>query len=501
MVADPFSFENLHACYVACRRSKRGSASALKFELGAEELLLDLEKRLRERTYEPGRSVCFITKSPKHREIFAADFRDRIVHHVLVRHLEPFWERRFIFDSYACRKGRGTIAAVERLRSFMRTVTGNGSRRGFFLHLDIRSYFVSIHKQTLYDIVASHERNDAILWLMGKVIFHDPTGNFRRRGQLDLFAKVPPHKSLFFTGNVTGLPIGNYTSQFFSNVYLNELDQYVKHELKCIHYVRYVDDFILLDQSAARLVEWRGEIAEFLKQRLLLSLRDANAPPRPVSNGCDFLGYVTRPSHVLVRPRVVGNLTGRLARYQSSIESVKNGWRSIDMRPQVVGSLRAVLSSYLGILGHADARRLRIGVFRRHPFLNFMFRLTGGRLRLRWKPPRRFANLSSQYQWFTRRAGRAFLLFRVGTCYEFYGSRARRAARLLGLRLFIRRASGHVAAGFHASGLKRRLERTVRAEPAVFVVEETGMAAGKLRERQLARAIVRVERLGLSACR
>jgi retron-type reverse transcriptase len=150
---DVFSFEALWHHYRDCRRNKRGTTNALAFELDAEANLLALQAELGERTYRPGTSICFVTGGPKPREMFAADFRDRIVHHLLVHHQERVFEPRFIHDSYACRKGRGTLAASDRLMSFLRRATANGRRAAWALKLDVASFFPSIHKETLYAIL------------------------------------------------------------------------------------------------------------------------------------------------------------------------------------------------------------------------------------------------------------------------------------------------------------------------------------------------------------
>jgi len=154
MSSDLYSFANLWRQYRACRRNKRNTLPALAFEIDAEARLLDLQRALREHTYRPGRSVCFVTEGPKPREVFAADFRDRIVHHLLVSRTEPVFECRFIRDSYACRKGKGVLAASDRLTDFLRQVTANGRRPAWALKLDVASFFPSIHKQTLSEILA-----------------------------------------------------------------------------------------------------------------------------------------------------------------------------------------------------------------------------------------------------------------------------------------------------------------------------------------------------------
>ena len=170
-----YSLENLYRQYRRCRRQKRNTHNALRFEVRLEENLLQLHEELEGRTYHPSRSVCFVVKQPKFREIFAADFRDRVVHHVLVEVLERVWEPIFLHDSYACRKDKGTYRAVRRLQQFMRRVTHNGAKPGYVLQLDIRGFFFHIDKEVLYQIIAKRVRDEALLWLARTVIFHDCT--------------------------------------------------------------------------------------------------------------------------------------------------------------------------------------------------------------------------------------------------------------------------------------------------------------------------------------
>ena len=154
-----FSFENVHRHYLRCRRHKRNTVNALRFEVDQERELLKLSTELSDRTYRPSRSVCFFAARPKLREIFAADFRDRIVHHILVDYLEAIWEPIFIHGSYACRRGKGIYRGVVRLQRFIRQVTHNDSRRAWFLQLDIKNYFMSIDKEILFSLVRAKCHN------------------------------------------------------------------------------------------------------------------------------------------------------------------------------------------------------------------------------------------------------------------------------------------------------------------------------------------------------
>ncbi len=245
-MASLFTYENLYRAYLECRKNKRKTVNALKFEIDFENNLFKLLCELKARKYHPGRSICFAVKEPSLREIFAADFRDRIVHHLLVGELLPFFEPRFIYDSYACRPEKGTHLAVRRLYKYMRSFPREDYYYGQF---DIKGFFMSIDHNILYSILkakllkifhreaavkgrADFQRLKEILWLSRSIIFHRPADNYRTKGDLELLAKVPPHKSLLHQKENRGLPIGNYSSQFFGNLYLDGLDQFVKRTLK-----------------------------------------------------------------------------------------------------------------------------------------------------------------------------------------------------------------------------------------------------------------------------
>ncbi|MEA2083533.1 MAG: reverse transcriptase domain-containing protein [Thermodesulfobacteriota bacterium] len=227
-----FSFANIHRQYLLCRKNKRNTINALRFEADQEKELFKLYSELNDRTYRPGRSVCFFAEKPKLREIFAADFRDRIVHHILVDYLERIWEPIFIHDSYACRKGKGIHKGVARLRKFIRKVSANGSRKAWYLQLDIKNYFMTMDKEIFFSLIRPKCPNEEMLWLCQLLIFHDCTNDPVMRGDARLARVIPPHKTLFHVPEGKGLPIGNLNSQFFANVYLNTLDQFVKHRLK-----------------------------------------------------------------------------------------------------------------------------------------------------------------------------------------------------------------------------------------------------------------------------
>jgi hypothetical protein len=216
----------------------------------------------------------------------------------------------------------------------------------------------------------------------------------------------------------TGLPIGNLTSQFFANVDLNELDQFVKHTLKCRYYVRYVDDMVLLDPDPAVLVAWREQIAAFLLQRLGLHLRNDDRL-QPVANGIDFLGYVLRPDYRLVRQRVVTHLRQKLDHYERSMATGAT-WRL----PPDTQPLRAMLASYLGHFRHANAHRLVASLWQRYPWLTWVLRLSEARRLLRVDVASSATSLHGQWRYFRRRFPQACVLMQVGNRVEMYGSDA-----------------------------------------------------------------------------
>ncbi len=341
-----FSFANIYRQYLNCRKNKRNTINALRFEIRAEENLLKLQEELQKKTYYPSRSVCFVVNRPKPREIFAADFKDRVVHHILVDYLERIWEKIFIYDSYACRKDKGTHKGVNRLQSFMRKITKNGTHRAYYMQLDIRSFFVNMDKETLFGLITKRVKNEDILWLARIVIFHDCAKDYIFKGNRDLLRRIPAHKSLFEQENRRGLPIGNLTSQFFANVYLNELDQFVKHTLKAEYYIRYADDFILLSDKKGELVGWTEKIETFLKNRLNLTLHPKRKKLQTISNGIDFLGYIVRRDYILVRRRVINNMKAKLRCFQKS------------SRVATLKDLRGSIQSYLGHIKWANSYKL-----------------------------------------------------------------------------------------------------------------------------------------------
>ena len=356
-----FTFQKLLEAYCACRRRKRKTANAAKIELNFERELLKLERELQERTYKPGQSICFVVTKPKPREIFAADFRDRIVHHLLVRYLEPIFEKKFIFHSFACRKNKGSHCAIKFLKKFLRSATKNFSLPAHYLQVDISAFFMSLNKNILFENIKKYVKNPEILWLAETIIFHDPTDNFYRKGNHNLAKLIPKNKTLFGVPASQGLPIGNLTSQFFANVYLNELDQFIKHELKARYYLRYVDDLVLIHKNPEQLKIWKKEISRFLSSELKLILHPGKSVQQSVYKGINFVGFIVKPGYSLIRRRVANNLKEKLKKFNSLPVPA-----SPELFERDLQNILAVINSYCGQFRHADTLRLRKSICVKH---------------------------------------------------------------------------------------------------------------------------------------
>ena len=288
-------FEELVVAYFDCRRTKRNSKSALEFEQDLERNLARLYAELVDGSYRPGRSICFVVTRPKPREVWAADFRDRVVHHLLYNRIGARFENAFIADSCACIKDRGTLYAARRLESKVRSITQNWRRPAYYLKLDLANFFVSIDKRVLLKLLVAKICEPLWRSLTELVLMHDPRMDFEFRGDPNLLERVPRHKRLLEQPSHLGLPIGNLSSQFFANVYLNVLDQRVKHVIGCRHYVRYVDDMVLLHESPDWLNEALRDITAFLPDRLGVRLNLSKTILQPVDRGIDFVGHVIKP--------------------------------------------------------------------------------------------------------------------------------------------------------------------------------------------------------------
>lgn len=282
------NFENLYLAFRKAARGKRKKGDVSRFEYDLEDNLLALQEELQSGQYQPGKYYNFRITDPKPRLISAAPFRDRVVHHALCQVIEPIWERCFIQDSYACRVGKGTHAALERVTYFAR-------RYPYVLKCDLEQFFPSIDHSLLYQELNRLIACPSTLILCKKII-DSGAGIHDNAYQMYYF----PGNDLFAVQRQRGLPIGNLTSQFWANVYLNKLDHFVKRELKAPGYVRYVDDFLLFSDDKPSLHCWRETMIAFL-QGLRLTLHEREAAVFPVRTGIPFLGWRVYPQFRLLK--------------------------------------------------------------------------------------------------------------------------------------------------------------------------------------------------------
>lgn len=334
-------FDNLHQAWRKARRGKRYKSAAATFERHLDEEITLLAHELTEESWQPGGFRSFTVHEPKRRKISAAPFRDRVVHHALVNVIEPLYERKFIYDSYANRKGKGTHAALDRCTHYMR-------RYKYVLQCDVQQFFPAVDHQILKDILVKTIACQSTLNLCSKIV-DSGVGVLSAEYEMRWF----PDDDLFAVERPRGLPIGNLTSQFWANVYMNELDQFVKHTLRCGGYVRYVDDFLLFADDKATLHEWQIAIIAFLRE-LRLTIHKNRAQPKSVSHGIPFLGFTIYPDHRRLK-RSKG-ITYR--------RHLKTLWRHYQTGEITREQGRVSVMAWLGHVQHGDTWGLQRKMFR-----------------------------------------------------------------------------------------------------------------------------------------
>lgn len=344
-LVDSYSFRDILEAYSDCRRRKRNTRPALAFDIDYAKNLQKLLDDVNSGAYTIGPSRGFVVAWPKPREVWAAQFRDRIVHHLVYRDIAPFYIARFISANCACIKGRGTLYASRYLEKYCRSVTQNWQKPAWFLQMDIANFFVSIRRDLLWSIMAK-DMGEASLTsrLVKMIIHHDPTDRAIVKPGTD-FNLVPRHKSLWHAPKGYGLPIGDLPSQLCaSGIYLDGLDKFVKHELKCRYYVRYVDDAVLLSSDRDELLEWRDRIDRWLWLERGLRVAKNKTIIRPANSGINFVGRVILPFRAYIR--------------KSTAAQAKAALQSLRENPLDAHALASV-NSYLGLMRHGNSYNLR----------------------------------------------------------------------------------------------------------------------------------------------
>jgi len=302
------SLENLLISWQEFLKGKRKRKDVVRFSIKIIDNIIGLHNDLALKTYRHGFYHAFKINDPKPRDIHKASVRDRVLHHAIFRILYPYFEKKFIFDSYSCQVNKGTHKAINRFRKLSRIVSANNTKACWVLKGDIRKFFANIDHQVLNDILWKYIEDEDVLWLLGNII--------------DSFPK--------------GLPLGNVTSQLFINVYMNEFDQFVKRNLKVKNYIRYCDDFVILSSDKSYLEELLPKMSEFLEQKLKLSLHPDKVFIKALSQGIDFLGWVHFCHHRVLRTATKRRMFKRLKESQS----------------------QETLASYLGLLKHGNTHKL-----------------------------------------------------------------------------------------------------------------------------------------------
>ena len=356
---------DLYYAFECAKKHKKNKSYVKNFESRLHDNLLSLCNDLYDRTYQALPSSCFIINHPKKREVFAADFRDRIVHHLYYNYTHQLYERTFIEDCYSCIKDKGTHYGIHRLEHHIREESNNFQDNCYILKMDIKGYFMSINRNILLDEALNtlnkmkyhkitnkeNKRWDDVIdfefvtFLTERIILLDPTINCVFKSQKQEWVGLADSKSMFKMPKNCGLPIGNLTSQLFSNVYLNALDQYVKRVLKCKHYGRYVDDFFIVSKDKEFLHDCIIKIECFMESRLALKIQKGKTIIRSMSQGVEFLGAYIKPHRTYISNQC-------LRRIKKNVYTITKNDNAI-----------ASINSWLGIFSHYNSYKLRVGIF------------------------------------------------------------------------------------------------------------------------------------------
>lgn len=364
---------DLYAAFICAKRHKAKKPYVLHFERNLKENIESLCDDLWTRRYKPEPSTCFVIQRPKKREVFAAQFRDRIVHHLYYNYTHELFERTFIQDTYSCIPGRGTHYGIDRMTQHIRQESHNWQRPCYALKIDIRGYFMHINRLRLLDIatasmtkMADHQTNggmkwrdvidmDFILWLTHEIVLLDPTDGCRHVGNPSEWDDVDASKLMANAPANCGMPIGNLTSQLFSNVYMNPFDQMVKRLLHFLHYGRYVDDSATISYDRKRLTDAIPVMRDFLKEELCLDMHMGKTQIIDVRYGVEFLGAFIKPYRTYICNR-------SLSRIRQEAEDVRHMGR---------GQAFRTVNSLLGVMSHYSSYNLRREIFMQDHILRY----------------------------------------------------------------------------------------------------------------------------------
>jgi len=345
-------FEDLFEAYYQCRKNKRNKTGAIHFELDLEKNVFELWQELCNGSWTPCPSTVFIVDKPVKREIFAASFRDRIVHHYLISCLNPLFEQYFIYDSYSCRVNKGTHFGIARVERFIRQCSKNNTKNSWVLKIDLKGYFMSIDRylllEKLFAFIDQHYKKsnkEFLKDLCKTIITNEPTDKCIFHSNFSAWETLPKDKSLFYSKQNCGLPIGNYTSQVFANFYLTEFDYFITRHCGIKYYGRYVDDCVLVHESKSVLKKLIPVLSTFLSEQLKLKLHPKKIYLQPVAHGVRFLGCFIKPTHSVANFRILNNFKASIIKHNKVAEKHKP-------TKNECSTFISSVNSYLGILKH-----------------------------------------------------------------------------------------------------------------------------------------------------
>lgn len=373
---------DLRKAYKEARKQKANTGSCIRCSIEEEVEIDELAETIIDGSYAMRPSICFLVEVPVIREVIAADFRDRIIHHYLFNYLNTQLERELIEDCYSCREGKGTGYGVDRLEHHIRSCSLNYTREAWALQLDISGYFMSIDRWKLYVMAMElmvrigRQRNAQgyllrdqpkhllVEQLLATVILYDPMRNCEIRDWKGLFAKLPKNKSLRYAPEGIGLPIGNLTSQMFSNLYMNCFDQWVKRHLKVKHYGRYVDDSFYISTDRDWLLSMVPQIDDYLRKNLGLHLNLQKTKLTEIHRGVTFLGVHLKPFRRYLK-------TESLQRMRQRVSEMTTISKITLEKEQVRWFLLSKANSMLGMLNGTSSYNLRKELFASYPMYTF----------------------------------------------------------------------------------------------------------------------------------
>ena len=350
-----FSYGEVFEAYEDCIKNKRNTSNAREFEIDYIEKVTRLCDDINDGTYEIGKSIAFVVTFPVYREVFAADFRDRIVHHLVIKELMPYFEKYFIKESFSCMEGKGVLYGVKTMFEYIKECTENYTKDAWILKMDIKSFFMSINKQLLADMIddfiveyyENDRKKEKLRKLCKQIVLHHPELNCEKRGDHSLWAKLDPNKSLFNVGYERGLPIGNLTSQIFANFFLTKLDRFIKETLGFKYYGRYVDDFMIVSSDKEKLKSSVDKIIEFAQRELKLTIHPNKRYFQHYTKGVQFIGSVIKPNRIYVLNRTKGSLYYKL----------RNLFNNPDEKR--LDKLIMTVNSYIGYMKHYNTYNIR----------------------------------------------------------------------------------------------------------------------------------------------